>query len=118
MAGLLSLLASGILAALAVWLLGGITLRLIGAALGIGGLLDTACTGAPAMALATILGAAAWLVGHWLFALRHHHFRSPLARRIFVDALPAHFDPRGAGASPTFRREPGDERRRGHHFQG
>lgn len=92
MTGLLSLLASGILAALAVWLLGGITLRLIGAVLAIGGLLDTAWTGAPAMALATILGAAAWLAGHWLFALRHHYYRSPLARRIFVDALPARFD--------------------------
>ena len=93
MTGLLSLLASGVLAALAVWLLGGITLRLIGAVLAIGGLLDTARTGAPAMALAAILGVAAWLVGHWLFALRHHYYRSQLARRIFVDALPAHFDP-------------------------
>jgi hypothetical protein len=93
MTGLLSLLASGILAALAVWLLGGITLRLIGAVLAIGGLLDTACTGAPVMALATIIGAVAWLAGHWLFALRHHYYRSPLARRVFVDALPAHFDP-------------------------
>jgi hypothetical protein len=50
------------------------------------------------MAVATLLGTAAWLAGHWLYALRHHYFRTPLARRVFMDALPSRLDPtRGWG---------------------
>jgi hypothetical protein len=93
MTGLLSLIASGILAVLGVWLFGGKVLRVGGSLLGVGGLLTTAVTGSPPMAAATILGGAAWLTGHWLFALRHHYYRSPLARRIFIDAFPARLDP-------------------------
>ena len=65
----LSLLASGILVALAVWLLGGLVLRVGGAVLAIGGLLSTAVTGSPAMAAATVLGGVGWLAGHWLYAV-------------------------------------------------
>ncbi len=87
MSPLLSLLATGILIALGLWLFGSIVLRVGGVVLAVGGLLSTATTGSPTMALATILGALAWLAGHWLFALRHHYFCSPLARRVFTDAL-------------------------------
>ena len=83
----LSLLAACILAALALWLFGSIAFRVGGVALSVGGLMSTAMTGSPAMAAASILGVLAWLAGHWLFALRHHYFCSPLARRIFNDAL-------------------------------
>lgn len=94
MTALLSLLARAILVALAVWLLGGLMLRIAVAMLAIGGLLRTASTGSPTMAGAAILGAAiAWLAGHWLYALRHHHVRSPLARHIFLQALPSRLDP-------------------------
>lgn len=89
----LSLAATGILVTLAVWLLGGVLLRVGGMLFAVGGLLFTAMTGAPAMAAASILGGLAWLSGHWLYAVRHHYFRSPLARRIFLDALPAWLDP-------------------------
>jgi hypothetical protein len=89
MSALLGIAASGVLVALGVWLLAGIVLRVGGIVLAVGGLVSTAATGSPAMALAAILGGLAWLTGHWLFALRHHYFDSPLARRIFVEAMPA-----------------------------
>jgi hypothetical protein len=85
---LLSIAASGVLVALGVWLLAGIALRVGGIVLAVGGLVSTAATGSPAMALAAILGGLAWLAGHWLFALRHHYFGSPLVRRIFLEAMP------------------------------
>lgn len=31
--------------------------------------------------------------GHWHYALRHHVYKSPLAQRIFQQALPARLDP-------------------------
>jgi hypothetical protein len=89
MSALLSIAASGVLVALSVWLLAGVVLRVGGIVFVAGGLIGTAATGSPAMALASSLGVLAWLVGHWLFALRHHYFRSPLARRIFLEAMPA-----------------------------
>lgn len=110
MTALLSLLASGILVALAVWLLGGLVLRVAGAVLGAGGLLGTAMTGSPGMAVAAILGGMAWLGGQWLFAVRHHYFRSPLARRIVLRVLPAAFDPtHGWGVPSVSQGSPGDE---------
>ena len=87
MSPLLSLLATGVLIALGLWLFGSAVLRLGGAVLAVGGLLSAAATGSLAMALTTILGVLAWLAGHWLFALRYHYFRSPLARRVFNDVL-------------------------------
>ncbi len=74
MNGLLSIAATGILAALAAWATGGWVLRTTGAILAVGGLL---CTGAPTMVVATLVGAVAWLAGHWLYAVRHHYFRAP-----------------------------------------
>lgn len=57
----LSLAAMGILVALALWLLGGILLRIGGMLFAVGGLLITATTGSPAMAVGSILGGLAWL---------------------------------------------------------
>lgn len=84
---LLSLLAIGVLGSLGLWCLGSITLRVGGVVLAIGGLLSTAATGSPATAAASAAGALAWLAGHWLFALRHNYFCSPLAQRVFNHAL-------------------------------
>jgi hypothetical protein len=56
--------------------------------LAVGGLLLTATTGSPSAALIAVLGAVAWLGGHWLFAVRNHYYASPLARRVFNQALP------------------------------
>jgi hypothetical protein len=85
---MLSVLATGILIALGLWLFGSIVLRAGGVVLAVGGLMSTAMTGSPAMAAASILGALAWLAGHWLFAVRNHYYASPLARRVFNQALP------------------------------
>jgi hypothetical protein len=87
MSPLLSLIATGVLIALGLWLFGSAVLRLGGAVLAVGGLFSTAVTGSLAMALAAVFGVLAWLAGHWLFALRYHYFRSPLARRVFNDVL-------------------------------
>jgi hypothetical protein len=98
MTGLLSLLATGVLVALGVWLLGGVVLRVGGVLLVAVGLLSTAATGSPSAALLTLLGAVAWLCGQWHYGARHHCFRSPLARRVFYEALPRQLDPtRGWG---------------------
>jgi len=98
MTGLLSLLATGVLVALGVWLLGGIVLRVGGVLMIAGGLLSTAATGSPSAALLTVFGVVAWLGGQWLFAMRHHCFSSPLARRVFHEVLPRQLDPtRGWG---------------------
>jgi hypothetical protein len=101
MSGLLSLAATAILAALATWAVGGWVLRTAGATLAVGGLLCTADTGSVTMAVATLLGVAAWLAGHWLYAVRHHCYRNPLARRIFLDALPSRLDPTRRWGVPT-----------------
>jgi hypothetical protein len=98
MTGLLSLLATGVLVALGIWLLGGIVLRVGGILLVAVGLLSTAATGSPSVALLTLLGAVAWLCGQWHYGACHHCFSSPLARRVFHEALPRPFDPtRGWG---------------------
>lgn len=92
MNGLLSLLATGMLIALGVWLLGGVILRVGGLLLIATGLLSTAMTGSPQAALLTMLGALAWLAGQWAYGARHHYFSSPLARRVFLQVLPRRLD--------------------------
>jgi hypothetical protein len=100
MTGLLSLLATGVLVALGLWVLGGIVLRGGGILLVAGGLLSTAATGSPSAALLSLLGGLAWLDGQWHYAARHHCFRSPLARRVFLEALPRQLDPTRAVGYP------------------
>ncbi len=101
MTGLLEFAATAILATLGAWTTGGWVLRTAGAVLAIGGLLCTAVTGSPAMAVTALVGAIVWLAGHWLYALRHHYFRTPLARRVFLDALPSRLDPTRRWGVPT-----------------
>ena len=101
MNGPLSLAACATIAAAGVWLFGGFVLRASGALLALGGLTSTALTGSPGMAIATILGGVAWLAGQWLFGLRHHYYRSPLARRVFLQWLPARFDPTSGWGVPN-----------------
>jgi hypothetical protein len=86
------LVARTVLIALTVWLFAGFVLRACGAVLAIGGLAAAALYGSPGMAIATILGSIAWLAGQWLFGLRHHYYRSALARRVFLEWLPPRFD--------------------------
>jgi len=93
MTTLVALAARGGLIALVVWLFAGFLLRACGALLAVSGLAIAALTGSPGMAIAAILGSLAWLAGQWLFALRHHYYRSPLARRVFLEWLPVRLDP-------------------------
>jgi hypothetical protein len=93
MHALLSFLACAVMVCLACWLFSGVALRVGGALLAAVGVLSTAMTGSPSAAMLAVIGSLAWLAGHWLFAVRHHYFRSPLARRVFLQTLPRQFDP-------------------------
>jgi hypothetical protein len=96
----LSFVALLALIAVAGWLLGSIVLRIAGALLALAGLL--ALGTAPAVAIGVfIAGAVAWLAGHRLYALRHHTYRSPLARRVFLKVLPRRLDPTRGWAIPV-----------------
>jgi hypothetical protein len=92
MYALLSFLAWAVMVVLACWLFSGVALRGGGALLAAVGLLNTAMTGSPSAAVLAVISGLTWLAGHWLFAMRHHYFRSPLARRVFLQALPRQFD--------------------------
>jgi hypothetical protein len=91
--------ALALIAVLALWVLGSPLLRWGGAltiALGL-----VTGLGHPAGLLIVAPGAAAWVAGHWLHALRHHTYKSPLARRLFLQLLPARLDPTRRWAIPT-----------------
>ncbi|MGE0066628.1 MAG: hypothetical protein AB7T48_04665 [Solirubrobacterales bacterium] len=75
------------------WLLGGMILRLAGLLLFLAAAATLALgSNAGGACLAGAFGALLWLAGHWLFALRHQQFKSPLARHLFA-RLPGPFDP-------------------------
>jgi hypothetical protein len=93
MAWLLSWLAIAVFVALAAWCFGGLALRVGGVMLFAGALLTTVETGSPTGVVFASFGGLAWLGGHWLYAVRHRFFASPLARRIFVQVLPRRLDP-------------------------
>lgn len=76
-----------------VWVLGGLVLRLIGYTLALAGAGVVALTGNANGALVFAIGVVLWLAGHWLFALRHGQFKSPLADFLFCRCAPAWLDP-------------------------
>jgi hypothetical protein len=84
---------------LAVWVAGGALLRVGGAITVLVGLL--VALGHPLGLLFVALGVVAWMAGHWHYALRHHTYKSPLARRLFLQLLPARLDPTRRWAIPT-----------------
>jgi hypothetical protein len=88
-----------LIAVLALWILGSPLLRWGGALTVALGLMTA--LGHPVGLLITAPGAAAWAAGHWLYALRHHTYKSPLARRLFTQLLPARLDPTRRWAIPT-----------------
>jgi hypothetical protein len=90
---LLRPLAIAVFVALAAWCFGGLALRVGGVMLFAGTLLTTAETASLAGVAFASLGGLAWLGGHWLYAVRHHYFTSPLARHIFFQVLPRRLDP-------------------------
>jgi hypothetical protein len=75
------------------WLFGGLFLRVFGIIFAIAGAISLISLGEPIALFMVLLGFAMWLAGHWHFAIRHHEFKSPLARRIFMQVLPPRYDP-------------------------
>jgi hypothetical protein len=75
------------------WLFGGLLLRIGGTILALGGVAGLALTGDPEALLCVAIGVALWLTGHWHYALRHHEYKSPLARYVFCRWAPARLDP-------------------------
>jgi hypothetical protein len=80
------------LVALCGWVLGGVALRAAGIFTTLAGLLVMIVDHSGTGLVTAIAGVMLWLAGHWHFAVKHHHFRSPLARRIFAQ-LPPTLDP-------------------------
>jgi len=98
------------------WFVGGVLLRLGGMVVAIFGVLMLAVDHSLAGIILLAVGVLLWLVGHWPGALRHHVYKSPLAQRIFQQALPARVD-RTRGWSwpvtivkPSERRPPGQSK--------
>lgn len=103
MTGVLSTVALLVLIGLGVWIFGSFALRLGGLLLfllGLVGLLQ----GTPAALIVVMIGGVAWLGGHWLFAYKHHVFRSAIAQRLSAQTFLARVDPtRGWGLRTVSR---------------
>lgn len=82
-----------LLALIGLWLFGGLLLRIGGAVLALGGMAVLILAGDPEALICVGVGAALWLGGHWHYALRHHEYKSPLARYVFCRWAPAWLDP-------------------------
>jgi len=83
------------------WVFGGIALRLSGLLLFFGGILSMAHHPHAGSLLTIGIGALSWLLGHWHYAVRHHEYKSPLARYLFCRWAPAWADPSSRWAVAT-----------------
>jgi hypothetical protein len=97
---------------LAFWLLGGLVARLGGLLLVLAGVANLALNPQLGAALLIGVGSAIWLFGHWHYALRHHVYKSPLARYVFCRWAPEWLDPARNWAVPVVDPEPTGEERR------
>ncbi|HEY1357039.1 MAG TPA: hypothetical protein VGF21_01925 [Thermoleophilaceae bacterium] len=100
-----------ILVLMAVWLLGGIILRLGGVFLTllvlfsvVSGAFNEIHADTPYVVLWLLVGVVMWLAGHWHFAVRHGNVKSPLADIILAKS-PGWLDPlhRKPGGTPQSR---------------
>jgi hypothetical protein len=89
----LTVIGIAILAVGGFWIFGGVFLRIVGIFFVIAGVISLLTLGDPIALFMIVLGFVMWLAGHWHFALRHHEYKSPLARRIFLQVLPPRYDP-------------------------
>lgn len=95
---LIAAIGIAIIACVGFWMVGGVLLRAAGLVVAALAALNLALVGNAAAIPLFLVGLALWLVGHWHYALRHHEYKSPLARRIFYQVLPRRLDPtRGWG---------------------
>lgn len=97
-----------VLIALGVWLFGSLALRVGGVLVFLFGLYGLT-QGIPAELIIVLLGAVAWLGGHWLYAYKHHFYKSAIAGRIYQQTFLARVDPTRGWGVPTVSR---DQRRR------
>jgi hypothetical protein len=97
----LTVIGIAILALGGFWIFGGIFLRVVGIVFVIAGVISLLTLGDPIALFMVGLGFVMWLAGHWHFALRHHEYKSPLARRIFLQVLPPRYDPTRHWGAPV-----------------
>lgn len=105
MSGVLSTVALLALIGLGVWIFGSFALRLGGLLLFLLGLFGLTQGSGGALTV-VLLGAVAWLGGHWLFAYKHHLFKSGIAQRIFQLTPLARLDPTRGWVIPTGSADP------------
>lgn len=93
-------LAAAFVAAVAAWLFGSLIARAIGAfyvLLGLAGMVVYGThhqLGPGATCFAAFLGGfALWLAGHWMYAYKHHGWRSRIAQRLFNQTPLRRIDP-------------------------
>src|SRR5215204_5919990 len=96
----------GIFAVGGFWLFGGVFLRVVGAFFVFVGGVSLIAFGNFVALFMIVVGFAMWLAGHWHFAFRHHAYKSPLARRIFLQVLPPRYDPTRDWSEPVLSGEP------------
>lgn len=106
MTGVLGTAALIALIALGVWLFGSFALRLGGLLLFLLGLFGLV-QGTPASLIIVLLGGVAWLGGHWLFAYKHHVFKSGIAQRLFQQTFLSRLDPTRGWGVPTVSHDVG-----------
>lgn len=94
------------------WVLGGVLLRACGLVLFVLGAVGLVVTQDAAAALVLAIGAVMWLAGHWHYAMRHHEYASPLAQRLYQQALPKRLDPTRGWSLPTHADQSADGRHR------
>lgn len=100
----------------ALWLLGGVMLRIGGLLLVLAGGIGVGLQHDANGLLVLLIGALLWLAGHWHYALRHHEYKSPLAGYVFLSWAPAWLDPTcgwAVAVEPSERRNADPNERRG-----
>ncbi|MEV4423063.1 hypothetical protein AB0L40_24255 [Patulibacter sp. NPDC049589] len=98
---LLTVVGIVVLATIGFWIAGGLVLRVGGVALVVAGVVLLLAYGDLTGLAATLAGLGLWVIGQWHYGLRHHEFASPLARRLFLQLLPARLDPTRGWAVPV-----------------
>ncbi|MGH2973579.1 MAG: hypothetical protein ACRDLL_01740 [Solirubrobacterales bacterium] len=86
---------------LALWLLGGVVLRIGGLLLALVGGFGIGLQHDANGLFVLAIGALLWLAGHWHYALRHHEYKSPLAGYVFGCWAPEWLDPTRDWAIPV-----------------
>ncbi len=101
-------LASGLLV---LWPFGGLVARVGGLVLLFVGVVNLALGPRVGGVALTGAGAVIWLFGHWHYALRHHAYKSPLARYVFSCWAPGWLDATRNWAVPVAdaERSPGGQ---------